>query len=234
MDFGAMFRVLLRRWRISVPVLVLAVIAVTGLYAKLPTSYQSQVEITLIGSPLLGVGTGSSNNPYLNLATLDPWASVLASNLSSDQSAQELQALGVTGTFSAQVPASAAGPFVDLSLTDRSQAAISSSWSTVIQFVDQHLLQLQKDSVTKIPRQDLIQATVIAAPSRPEPVLKRKLEAVAGVAVLGLIAMVLLSFATEAKALRRASKLELGYRSRHVASQRRSIDENAREDVRIR
>jgi uncharacterized protein involved in exopolysaccharide biosynthesis len=219
MDFGAMFRVLLRRWRVTAPVLFLGVLVVIGLYVKVPISYQSQAEIALIGSPSTEVTPGSGNNPYLDLGILDPWASILASNLSSDQSAQELQSLGVTDSFTAQVPASAAGPFVDLSLEDHSQTAISQSWPTVVRFAEEHLLQLQKDSTVKIPARGLIQATVIAAPSTPKPVLKRKLELVAGAAVLSLIAMLVLSFIAEAKAVRRASEAELNNRSRHVSRQ---------------
>ena len=234
MDFGAMFRVLWRRWRITVPVLLLAVITVIGLYMKLPVSYQSQAEIGLIGPPSLGAEPGSGNNPFLDLSILDPWANVLSSNLTSGQSAQELQALGVTATFTAQAPTSAAGPFIDLSLADRSQAVIKQAWPIVIRFAEEHLLQLQKDNATRLPARELIQAMVIAAPSNPQPVLKRKTEAVAGVAVFGLIAMVLLSFSAEARAVRRANELELKVRSRHVSGHQRRIEEDAWKAVRTR
>lgn len=226
MDFGAMFRVLQRRWRISAPVLFLGILVAIGLYVKLPISYQSQAEIALIGSPSTEVTPGSGNNPYLDLAILDPWANILASNLSSDQSAQELQSRGVTDSFTAQVPPSAAGPFIDLSLEGQSQTTISRSWPTVIQFAEEQLLQIQKDSTVKIPPRGLIRTTVIAAPSTPQPVLKRKIELVAGVAILGLIAMVVLSFIAEARAVKRASEVELKSKRRHVSGQLRQLEED--------
>jgi hypothetical protein len=224
MDFGAMFRVLQRRWRISAPILLLSILVVVGLYVKVPNPYQSQAEIALIGSPSTEALPGSGNNPYLNLGILDPWANILAANLSSDQSAQELQSLGLTASLTAQVPNAAAGPFIDLSLEDPSQETINRSWPTVIQFADEHLLELQKDSTVKIPAQGLIRATVISAPSTPQPVLKRKLELVASAAVLGLIAMVILSFIAEARALKRTSKLGVQNRSRHVSGRPQQVE----------
>ena len=49
MDFGEIFRILRRRWRVAVPALLLTVIATVGVYLAWPTTYQSSAEITLLG-----------------------------------------------------------------------------------------------------------------------------------------------------------------------------------------
>jgi len=229
MDFGAMFGVLRRRWRVSVPVLLLTVFAAAGLYIKWPTTYQSDAEITLIGSPALGAQPGNDNNPYYDIGSLGPLASILASNLSSDQSVQELAALGVTDAYTAQVPAYAAGPFIEIALTGKSPLVMTKSWPIVIRFTEERLMQVQTESTTKVPTKGLIGATVIAPPSNPKPVAKRKVELVAGVAVLGLIATVILSFSAEARAMRRTNDPGMKVRSRHSGRQRPAVEEETTE-----
>ena len=51
MDTGEAFRVILRRWRLAVPVLVLTVVAVVVVYVTWPTKYQSTAQLGLMGEP---------------------------------------------------------------------------------------------------------------------------------------------------------------------------------------
>jgi uncharacterized protein involved in exopolysaccharide biosynthesis len=206
MDFGEMFRVLGRRWRISVPGLLLTVMATVGAYVAWPTTYESTAEITLIASQTLATGPGGGNNPYVAVAGLVPMANILASNLSSDQAQQQLNALGVPSTYTAVVPPAAAGPFLTLTVDSKSRLATSQAMPVIITFAEQHLRQLQNNGATRTPDKSLVRAVVIATPSTPTKVLKKKLEVVAGVGILGFVSVLLLSFYAEARAKRRAEK----------------------------
>ena len=203
MDFGEIFRILLRHWRISAPVLVLTIAATLGVWHTWPTTYQSNATITLLGSKDLATAQGNGNNRYLVVGDLDPLANILAANLSTQQAASQLQALGVSGTFTAVVPAFAAGPFITLTLEGKDRAAIVQSMPVTISFAEQQLRALQVNGSIKTPTSGIVGATVIAQPSVPAPVLKKKIEVTAGVAVLGMVLVFLLSFGAEAWAVRR-------------------------------
>jgi hypothetical protein len=204
MDFSEMLRVLRRRWRVSVPILVLTVVATVLAYAKGPGAYQSTAEITLISPKVVAVAPGGGDNPFLGVGMLDPMAGILASSLSSQQAADQLRALGVRGSFEASLPPLAAGPFVQLSLSGTDPTAIRKSMPTVISFSASRLRAIQEAGlVHSLGNAALIQSIVIAQPSVPQLLRKRKLEVAGGAAIIGLVAMVLIGVGAEARARRR-------------------------------
>jgi len=207
MDFAEAFRVICRRWRIAVPVLVLTVIATAVVYVGWPTKYQSTAQISLIANGVMADQPVNGNNPYVAVSNLSPLAAILVGNLSSDQAAQQLKALGMTNGFTAAVPAFAAGPFVTLTVTGPSASSVRDSMPIVISFAQQRLRQLQKSD--SVPTAALIQSVVISPASSPQPVSKRKTELVAGVAIAGLVLLLLLSFGAEGRVLRQAESPEM-------------------------
>jgi hypothetical protein len=206
MDFGELLRVLGRRWRVSVPGLLLALAAAAAVAVVWPPTYQSDAEITLVGSKILANEAGNGNNPYVAVGNLMPLANILASNLSSDQAIQRLKNLGVTDQFTAQVPATAGGPFVEITVTGKNAAVVRSSIGTIINFSNQQLIDLQETSTGHTPQKGLIEATVIAPASKPVPAAKKKIELVAGVGILCLLVVFLLSISAESRARRRAGE----------------------------
>lgn len=209
MDFAEAFRVIWRRWRVTVPVLVLTVIAVAAAYVGWPTKYQSTAQLSLIANRFMADQPANGNNPYVAVSALGPLAGILVEELSSDQAAQQLKELGMTNGFTAAVPAFAAGPFVSLTVSGRNSRAVRDSMPIVISFAQQRLQQLQESGNVGTPTAALIQAIVISPASSPQPVLKPKIELVAGLAVAGLVLLLLLSFGAEGRALRRAESPEM-------------------------
>ena len=206
MDFAEVFRVIGRRWRIAVPVLVLTVIAVAVAYAGWPAKYQSTTQLSLIANRIMADQPVNGNNPYAAVGDLGPLAAILAGDLSSDQAAQQLRELGMTSGFTAAVPPFAAGPFVSLTVTGQSSSAVQHSMPIVISFAMQRLQQLQQSGSVRTAPEALIQAIVISPPSSPQAVLKTKIELVAGVAIAGLVLLLLLCFGAEGRALRRGAE----------------------------
>jgi hypothetical protein len=171
------------------------------------TTYQSTAQLSLIANGVMANQPVNGNNPYVAVGNLSPLAAILAGDLSSDQAAQRLKGLGMTNGFTAAVPAFAAGPFVSLTVTGHSSSTVRDSMPIVISFAQQSLRQLQE--ADSVPAADLIKAIVISLPSNPQAVLKPKIELVAGLAIAGLVLLVLLSFAAEGRALRRAESPEV-------------------------
>lgn len=206
MDFNQLCRVLWDRWRVSVPGLLLTAAIAVAAWIGVPATYQSNATISLIGSKALAAEPGGGRNPYVVTGDLGPMANILVSDLSSQQSAQQLKSLGVSTPFTAAVPTDATGqlgPFVTLTASGRSAADLRAAMPVIIGFSQQLLRRLQQETTTAIPSNALITAVVIADPSTPAPVLKSRVEVEAGIVIAGLAATLLLSFGAEARSRRR-------------------------------
>jgi hypothetical protein len=193
MSFGEMWHVLLRRWFIAVPALLLTVVATAGAYTVWPTKYQSELQLTLLSSKSVATQQGDGGNPYMAFSSeLDAVVDLLARNLSSNQAVNQLQAMGVAYPYTAGIATNAQGPFLAIDVTGKSPAKILSSMPIITRFAQSRLASMQNSSAA--PKNSLIQLIPIAPPSTPAPVLKTKIEAVAGVAVIGLVCSFLLCF----------------------------------------
>lgn len=217
----------------SVPALLLTVLATVAMYQLWPTKYQSNAELTLIGPQSLASQPGSGNNVYLETANLVPVTGILTSYLSSGSALEKLYALGVTDSFTASVPAFAAGPFVEITLTGKDPAIIRQSMPIAMNFVEQQLEFLQETGSVRTPAKGLIRSLVIAQPSAPSPVLKTKTELVAGIAISGLILLLLLSFSAEARAIRHSHSAtrQINRTRRRGRGVREQVYDDVREQV---
>lgn len=217
-DLAEAFRVILRRWRVAVPVLVLTLIAIAVVEVWWPTKYQSTAELSLIESRNLADQPGNGNNPYVATSDLSTLAGILIANLSSDQDARQLAALGMTNGFTAEVPNFTTNPFVALTVTGPNSRTVRNSMPIVIGFAQQRLQQLQESGNARIPKAALIQAIVISPAGTPQAILKRKIELLAGVAVAGLVVLLLLSFGAEGRSLRRTESPEIPDGQREIGT----------------
>lgn len=187
MDFGEMLRILRRRWIVATVGVLLTLVATAGAYVAWPNKYQSTDEITLVGSKSMANATGNGGNPYLSVADLDPVASILAGNVSSDQAVKQLRALGVTYTYTVEVPQFAAGPFLQITVTGKEPAEVTQQLPIVTRFTEQRMTTLQQETAIPTPANAIITTQVIVPPSTPSKVKKTKLEVVAGVFVIFLV-----------------------------------------------
>jgi hypothetical protein len=219
MDFGEMLRILRRRWIIAVVGGLLTVAATLGAYKAWPNKYQATDEITLIGSKSMANAAGNGGNPYLAVADLDPVASILAGNVSSDQAVKQLRALGVTYTYTAEVPQFAAGPFIQITVTGKVPALVSQQLPIVTRYTEQRLTELQQETAIPTPPKATLTTQEIVPPSTPTKVLKTKLEVVAGVFVLMFVGTLIVIAVVDNVRRRRAGK-------RRVATEQESGTDN--------
>lgn len=191
MDFGEMLRVLRRRWIVATVGILLTLVATLGAYKGWPNKYQSSAQITLIGSKSMANAVGNGGNPYTAVGNLDPVASILAGNVSSDQAVKQLHALGVTYTYTAEVPQFAAGPFIQITVIGKVPAQVSQQLPIVMRYTEERMTQLQQETAIPTPKNAFITTQVIVPASTPSKVLKTKLEVVAGTFVIFLVGTLL-------------------------------------------
>ena len=215
MDVGELLALLRRRWAIVVPLLALTVVGIGGAWAKVPTQYQSQVQLTMLNAPKITDEPGNDGNPYLAFdTTLAVDVDFLSRNISSGASASQLATLGVTESYSAAIADNALGPFMQLTVTGPDKQHISKSMQVLIKFTEQRWQSLQVSAGS--PAGSIIGMSEIAPPSSPTKVLKRKFEAVAGIALVGIVLSVLIAVVLDSILRRRSG--------RHGGSQRRPLE----------
>jgi hypothetical protein len=205
MDIVEMIRVIRRRWRVSVPALLLVLIAAVGSYARWPNSYSSFSEVTLLGSPVASNVPGFGSNPYLatdGLASID---ATLVAYLTSDQAIAHIKALGVTESVTVAIPPYAAGPFYTITVQGNNPAQVQHATAIVTDYSQRALIQLQDTVRPPMGKGSLVTSAVISAPSKPTKVKKKKLEIVAGITIGVLILALAAIFAAEGRAKGRSA-----------------------------
>jgi hypothetical protein len=180
-------------------VLILFITALA--YVALPTPYQSQA--------VLAMAAPTTGNPYLTFTgALTADVDLLSRNLTSQSSAQALQALGLSGkSYTAGIPLNALGPFLQLTVTGSNKAQVSRSIQVLVTFAEQQWRALQESSSTSASHA-LVTLSVIVPPNTPTASLKRKVEEVAGVAIVGIVLAVLFGNFIDGASRRRRTSVQ--------------------------
>jgi hypothetical protein len=175
-----------RRWVLALSAVVLSLVATVGAYVALPTTYQSQVLLTMTAPSKVTAEAGNFGNPLLALgnssAALLVDVDFLTRDLSSSNSAAELKALGLTGTYTAAFAANAMGPFMQLTVAGKNKAQVTKSATVLASFAQQLWRAIQ--AASSVGAGSTIGLSEIAPPSNPAPSLKRKLEEVLGIGII--------------------------------------------------
>ena len=126
MDFLPTLRVLLRRWYLTVPLLLLAAGAVALSLQASPITYQARGVVVFYPSP-----TADTDQKVARIVATNPYArydlqsaiDVFVRIMSSPEKADTLRSVGVTGTLRVGERRSFdRGPYVDIAISEPSQA----------------------------------------------------------------------------------------------------------------
>jgi hypothetical protein len=212
MDFGTMLRVMLRRWYVAIPALIVAVALPAAAWSAIATKYLTTSTISLLNSPAASSANLRTGNPFLAFdSSLTPMADFLARRLSSDQSGADLLARGVIDPAAAGLAPNASGPFLTLTVTGKDPAKVLTELKTFDQYAIDQLAVIQTSSTpTPLPPSSLIRAVVVVPPQQPTTSKKTKYEDVAGAGVVSMAILFLSVFGSEALALRRARNRTAG------------------------
>ncbi|MEY9858726.1 hypothetical protein ABH935_004341 [Catenulispora sp. GAS73] len=205
MDLGTMLRVMLRRWYVSIPALIVAVALPGAAWTMISSTYQTTSTISLLNSSAAASANQRTGNPFLAFdSSLTPMADFLARRLGSDQSAADLAARGVVDPASAELAPNASGPFLTLTVSGKNENLVLTELQTFDKYAIEQLAVIQTSTTASLPSSTLIRAVVVVPPQKPTTSMKKKFEDVAGAGVFGLAILFLSVFGSEAMALRRA------------------------------
>jgi hypothetical protein len=211
MDFWKTIRVLLRRWRVAVPVFVMSLGLAAGVYVSVDTEYESSGTIVLT-SPTDGarvaagaVGPADRVNPLLAFdASLNTSATIIIQKL-QDPTVQE-QLLGGSKEMGYEIGnGQLTGPFVVVVAQAKSADAARDIVGKVLDRAKTELKTSQED--LKAPASTFITPVDIIAPTQAEPKTGGKVRFAAVALVLGFIASLSSAYAMESFTQSRKKKL---------------------------
>jgi hypothetical protein len=221
MDLGTMLRVMLRRWYVTIPALIVSVALPAGAWSAIAAKYQTTSTISLLNSAAASSANLRTGNAFLAFdSSLTPTADFLSRRLSSDQAGQDLATRGVLDPATIELAPNASGPFLTLSITGKDQNKVLTELQTVDQYAIDQLAAIQTAS-GPLPAADLIRAVVVVPPQKPTTSMKTKFEDVAGAGVAGLALLFLSVFGAEAMSQRRAGNRSSGSGGSGAAPHRR-------------
>jgi hypothetical protein len=210
MDFWKTIRVLLRRWRVAVPVFAVSLGLAAGVYLSVHTDYESTGTIVLT-SPTDGArvaagakGPADQVNPLLAFdASLNTSATIMIQKL-QDPAVQE-QLLGVNAKISYQIGnGQLTGPFIVVVALARTP---DEAKATVRKVLDRAMAELkQSQEALKAPASTFIAPVSIVDPTKGEAKIGGKVRFAAVALVLGFIASLSSAFAVESISQSRKKK----------------------------
>jgi hypothetical protein len=198
-----------RRWVLSLSAFVFSLVLTVGAYVGLPNTYQSQVVLAMTSPSKVTAEAGNFGNPLFALGNASSALLVdvdfLTRDLSSSTTAEQLKALGLTGSYTAAFAANAIGPFLQLTVSGKNKAQVTKSAALLASFAEQRWQAIQQAS--SAPPGSIIGLSEIAPPSTPAKSLKRKLEEVLGIGIIVLVVSFLVVAQVDGASRRRQTRV---------------------------
>jgi uncharacterized protein involved in exopolysaccharide biosynthesis len=210
MDFWKTIRVLLRRWRVAVPVFAISLGLAAGVYASVHTDYESTGTI-LLTSPTDGArvdpsapGPAGRVNPLLAFdASLNTSATLIIQKLQDPKLQEEL--LGGNEQIGYEIGnGQLSGPFIVVVALARTPEDATNTVANVLERAKTELRQSQE--ALKAPAPTFIISTDVVQPTKAEPKTGGKVRFAAVALVLGFIASLASAYAMESFTTTRKKK----------------------------
>jgi hypothetical protein len=190
-DFWKTLLVLVRRWYVAVPAMLVSVGLAAMAYQSIPPKYETTGSIILL-SPAQGASGGASRtgggptNPLLSFdGSLETTAQLLTQVLLSPAVAKQLAAQGATGDYEVG-DANLGGPFVNVVATGQSP---SEAQRTVTLVLTRARLELQeRQEALNAPRASYINAGDVVRPTEAKLLVGGKIRGAGAALALGLAA----------------------------------------------
>jgi hypothetical protein len=122
MNVTGTLQILLKRWMLTLPLLVLALVG-AGVLAMRPGPYQTESQVVLIPSQTIAKANG--NNPFLAFEnSISLAADLLRRELIDPATAQALAAQGYTSSYDVSDDPNTSGPVLDITVSGRDKASV--------------------------------------------------------------------------------------------------------------
>jgi hypothetical protein len=218
-DFFSILEALRQHKRVVIPVVLLTLIGVIYVMTSTPTMYQSKADLLLTNPPAPPTAVeiaqdpalAKANNPYANMGNLTYVADVLTTLVTSPATSQSLENEGVSAGYTVAVDTSGQSsgqtmspPAVDITgVGSTPQAAIQSA-KLVTAAVSSALYKLQESQ--HVESEFMITTVQYVAPSTASKASSGKIKTAAGIAVGGLLVLLLAVSAAQALAQRKRGR----------------------------
>jgi len=182
--------VVLRRWRLSIPLVIVGGLAAAGGYLATPPIFKDQIAVLFLVS-----STSDKDgpiNPYLNLSSaLVASADIVRLSVTTPQSLRKLQEGGGTADFDVALDTTTPAPVLNITSTGRNSDVVSATTKAVLKRMNDELVSRQ--TAANAARSTWIQTTVISSLDEPQRSSKLRLQigmsAGAGTVLLGLLSL---------------------------------------------
>jgi capsular polysaccharide biosynthesis protein len=223
-DFATALRMVLRRWYVAIPVLMLTATSSVAVAEAVQPSYQVAATVVLLvpdGETFNAPDFSSEtiSNPYLQFTnSLKISAEVVSIVLTSDMTKQRLKQSGLSADYEV-VPSTEISPtpILTVTSTSRSERDARRTLTAVVRLLRTELARRQISAGAA--GEALIQVQVASPPTTAKRVAGSTIRAVAITVALGLTATFAVAFLAEVLADRR--RLRRGRRSRARSRSRR-------------
>ncbi|MET9018393.1 hypothetical protein ABZV93_00270 [Actinopolymorpha sp. NPDC004070] len=199
MDLLDSVNILLRRWMLTVPLLLLTIAGVAAGYVVLPWSYEAQSSVVLLASQFQSKQAGG--NPYLLFdSSLAVTAEVVGREVMAPGVAEQLKARKLTSEYEVARPLDSTGPVLSIVVTGSDRANVRATQAAVNELVVQRLAQIQSEQGVDSHARIRITDVSTAPPTRQA---RGKLRTLAMALFAGLVTTIVTPLSVEAMAARR-------------------------------
>lgn len=200
MDLISGAQILLRRWYVTVPGLVLAGVLVFATWTTVSPTYQAIGSLLLHNPPTGQDPTTGRSNPYTNYNNLQIPARVVVDVLNQPTKRAELADEGATGTFELLLDPTGSVPVVTVVSTGGTEQETVRTLELAMNGYDEVLLERQQ--MLGAPRSTLVTTEVVTAPTRALALQGSRIRAALITGVMAVALTIGLAFAAEGVARR--------------------------------
>ncbi|WP_131740489.1 hypothetical protein [Actinomadura roseirufa] len=206
---------LLRRWWLTLPLLLAALLAAGAIAVVTPWKYEAKATAVLLASSVQAKGAGG--NPWLVFdSSLTVTAEVLGREMMDQRTAAALQAKGLTATYVVGVAPDSTGPVLAIDVSGTDAAGVKATLDALLAQVPQRLARLQSQESVSPNAQ--IKMNVISASPKAALVATDKIRTVVMVLFLGIVVAIAVPLFAEVLAERRRRGRESAAAPRDPAS----------------
>ncbi|MCX2183849.1 O-antigen ligase family protein [Streptomyces sp. SKN60] len=196
MSIAEIFRVLGRRWYVTVPMVLLSLLAGGYLYTTVPVTYESQSQLALLNSSRVARPAPSYGNTLAYASgSLIGTADVLIRALQSAETVQELRGHGITDEYAVDFAAQAEGPLLTLTVKGDDRDRVLAETRRLTDYAAEQLQQLQEQA--RVPDGYYVESARIVPAQKPVSQPKSRYQKVAAVVVFGVAGGFVLAFVVE-------------------------------------